>query len=164
MSKFTASNGTKVWINRKGVVCAEDFQDSDKVWTQAIREFFLHERDKELGRWRWPEDPNIVVYPRDVGRWVEVIHEVYANRGVYSRGDFNSVPEWVEEAAEAYFLAHPVPKPWHDAQPGEVWLLTVGDADPVAWMCEEDSFGRHDRAININDLSITAGHRIWPEG
>ncbi|MDR6691374.1 hypothetical protein J2X55_002286 [Microbacterium sp. 1154] len=66
---------------------------------------------------------------------------------------------WPENPAyvvAAYFDAHPEPKPWHGAEPGDVFLVTwpgsereeaviVPGAWPKAWEC------------------VTSARRIWPE-
>lgn len=74
-------------------------------------------------------------------------------------------------ALREFFAAHPEPKPWHDAKPGELWMLTVYGA-------EHEFFIRSDGGSKIFahrlDTSaeypitgdagvITAGRRIWPE-
>ena len=71
-------------------------------------------------------------------------------------------------AARAYFDAHPEPKPWHDAKPGEAWELTAnGDTGPFITMLTP-SGAVHFIAGNgtkfVAEASdITAGRRIWPE-
>ena len=97
----------------------------------SLREYFLSERDTELGRWRWPENPDYVVYSRANSttgeRMVRVVLEVNGyGCDLYEGG--HELHEH-QRAARAYFKAHPEPKPWHDAKPGEVWLFK-GSTDP----------------------------------
>lgn len=58
------------------------------------------------------------------------------------------------------------PKPWHDAKPGEVWVLTGAGGLEQPWR-------RTDRGrwlscttgkVEYNDEHAIAGRRIWPEG
>ena len=73
----------------------------------ALREFFRHEEDERLGRWRWPLKPNYIVVsygPDDVGVFdEEALDEarIYARESVSFAGNFGG-------AAQAYFAAHPV--------------------------------------------------------
>ena len=53
--KFVASNGVEVHINGYSQLCIGRGVPTEQ--TQAAREFFQHERDTGLGRWRWPDDP-----------------------------------------------------------------------------------------------------------
>ncbi len=55
----------------------------------------------------------------------------YADRAYYEN-HIAGVRGISAEAARAYVEAHPEAKPWQDAKPGEVWVLTLpdeGDAD-----------------------------------
>lgn len=176
MDKFTASNGLWVYIGYGGAICVNgstlyDTLDSDH--TQAMREFFQHERDQELGLWRWPENPDYVVYPKVAGELVTVINETDASKSDVSKGprDHWTNPtgreKVFEDAADAYFDAHPEPKPWHDAKPGEVWVLTV-NGEEYAWSIDttySDRFVYAGGDFNVprDHPSITAGRCIWPE-
>lgn len=180
---FTASNGYEV-----------DFVDGEQVRTRtgqgsesgghidALREFFQHERDEELGRWRWPEDTDFTVriapaHARDArypGLTVAIEQESSGYVGYYTRGRLPEVTDktgGIVRAGHAYFEAHPEPKPWEDAKVGEVWALTMDDG------VEHDVFIHEDRTVggrggistggayfDIDDgAGITAGRRIWPE-
>lgn len=58
----------------------------------------------------------------------------------------------------------PKPRPWKEAKPGEVWVLTRwGTAEP--FLVTGGEFITADLAVivDLDDDSITAGHRIWPE-
>lgn len=188
MSKFEASNGVSVRAIDTSIGVRFAVRDSDpdnapgstkpesvESWldprqVQALRELFQHERDTELGRWRWPENPDYVVYPRPDG-YVRVVCEVDGTSDSFLRQDTVNpstlIPVMV---ARAYFEAHPEPKPWHDAKPGEVWALTTdAESGEHAWGVDPDYRGG--RFVYIGGLSnlptdhpdITAGRRIWPE-
>jgi len=155
---FTASNGIVVSPQPQGGVYIRDDCRADSDRAQALREFFQAEADERLGRWRWPENPDYVVYRREAyppvnARRVRVILE--------PTGDFVDTVEGskidgpFKDAARAYFDAHPEPKPWHDAEPGDVFLVTWPGSEreeavivpggwPEAWEC------------------VTSARRIWP--
>ena len=127
----------------------------------AIEEFCQAKRDDELGRWRWSENPHLVVYPRRDGS-VLVLNEMSVDGGVlYRRGD--AVCDIESDAARAYFEAHPERKPWHDARPEEVWLMGSGMHEFVALVGDDGKF----RFADGSDMAVTeefiTGRRIWPE-
>lgn len=175
-TEFVTANGRHVWLDADGVVCVKPGYD-DFAYTQALREFFQHERDEELGRWRWLENPDYVVYPLPSpdGRVhiVEVFSERFGQSVQYPRDYFrsticsrNSSPEAL--AASDYFAAHPEPKPWHDAKPGESWVLrfesgeelsqTVNfEGDFYPWVLPVTSDAAYPQGI------IVDGWRVWPE-
>ena len=146
--------------------------------TEALRAFFQAERDEQLGRWRDPENPNIVVYPipamNDQGDgygravWVLDEAEMVSMTVLDDRHSHSS--------ASRYFAAHPQPqpepKPWLEAKPGEVWALTYAGIEETAWVADftwgaPPRFRQFKNLLNpifTNDKHITAGRRIWPEG
>ncbi len=141
---------------------------------EALREFFQYERDQELGRWRWPENPNHVVYPKKASvvephPGFRVVHEPTGRSRDVAAID---TPEFRDNAsltrfgaaAKAYAAAHPEPKPWHEAVEGEVWLLMFPNSTQ-AWFVNGGYFQNVRTLTNINktDPCITAGRRIWPE-
>ena len=133
--------------------------------TEALRAFFQAERDIELGRWRDTENPDMVAYrmPEDddgCGRCILLLDE--------NTGDNHW--EWERIATSGpglrYFAAHPEPepRPWEEAKPGEVWVLTRwGTAE--TFLVTGSEFITADLAVivDLDDDSITAGRRIWPE-
>lgn len=136
----------------------------------ALREFFQAERDAALGRWRSKEHPDYVVYPQNDGA-VAVLDESRADIGVLF---FYREPSMIsgthEQVARDYFAAHPEPKPaWHDAKPGEVWVLTIdGKEDAYKVYPPTVNLMKNERG-HISSASIelsraTHGRRIWPEG
>lgn len=175
MEKFTASNGVKIdQIAANGITGGLELKP---VWGKntfvfeeellALREFFQHERDEELGRWRWPENPNWVIYRKSDDE-VTVLDELDPEEGGYTvyREDEEIWPEF-QPAARAYFAAHPEPKSWHDAQEGEVWLITSSNPSRSERLCEfpaifqADRFRDHGGSWGVRD--IVAARRIWPE-
>lgn len=178
---FTASNGIPV-------TCARDAQGVELLCTYekdgtypltnargddvvALREFFRAEEDARLGRWRWPAHPHWVCYPTENKGEVVVFNEDMPQYGsqTLSRGD-DTWP-WYRAAANAYFDAHPEPKPaWHDAKPGEVWVLTIDGKESAFYPAK--SMPGHFTPVAPNTGTtaftfdwqlITDGRRIYPE-
>jgi hypothetical protein len=147
------------------------YMDDEEM--QALREFFLHERDIELGRWRSKKHPSYVVYLHDDDR-VRVVRE---SDGVsYSWNRLSVTLPYGQGCAELqfqpvareFFTAHPEPKPWHDAKDGEVWALGLGGgyhAESVAVTGGKFVHGVKNavRVWEITDPGIDYGKRIWPE-
>lgn len=98
----------------------------------ALRTFFRAEEDKRIGRWRWPEHPEWVVYPGE-RQLVTVFNEENPSDGACTLGKGGDTWPHFRKAANAYWAAHPEPKPWHLAKSGESWLVSVkGYSGPVA--------------------------------
>lgn len=168
---FTASNGVTVEMPdplelglRPVVVGGGD------VWLhasdiRALREFFQHETDTRLNRWRSKEHPEYVVYEKH--SVISVLDE--ARNG---RRDFRDVAHAVRanttyaDVAVEYFTAHPVTPPpaWHEAKEGEVWALTFGARKPDSWFVNGAYFQntRTFTNVRVTDDTITTAHRIWP--
>jgi hypothetical protein len=183
MTTFTTSNGITVdrdanrsvrWINPSEIGLTHMLSLSG---AEALHEFFQHERDEELGRWRWPENPDYVVYPlgldHDGRRFASALHEPSAITGKWQEGQYRVDPPTESNdlgilAVQAYFEAHPEWKPWEDAKPGEVWVLTFDGADDT-FKAYESRFGKtyftrsRETSTDLVDVRITAGRRIWPE-
>lgn len=171
MNEYKASNGITVRVdghpfvllNQRGVG-THHFSEGEAA---ALREFFQHERDEELGRWRWPENPDYVVYPGEEGD-VLVYDETELDAPRYFARESSAFPGNFGAAARAYFDAHPEPKPWHDAKPGEVWVITTsgrsGSDERPYTVTRYGTFDEPTFEHSITDESITAGRRIWPEG
>ena len=130
---FTASNGMTVDRDHNGDVLL------DRATTQslymkdgtalALREFFQHERDEELGRWRDPDNPRLTVYPTEGYETDEItiLDDVDAETYTITRASAErSQGGWWHDTAKAYFEAHPERKPWEDAKDGEIWEFTLG--------------------------------------
>ena len=170
---FTASNGVELdeygYMRRAGTL---------GELHEARKEFYQHLRDEELGRWRWPENPDYVVYPDRDKRYINqpaviVVNETngataYCGKdGRYSASGIGASDVWCEPAARAYFDAHPETKPWHDAKPGEVWaLITDESGTEYPWGVGDGGewvYAGGESHIPLHAPVITAGRRIWPE-
>ena len=170
MDKYEASNGMEIERLREGVYSFAGYGagfTSDE-WS-ALREFFRAERDEELGRWRYPKDPQFVVYPGfspgENSRVARVVHEhVGTSTLVYEKPGIGRTSH---PAATAYFEAHPERKPWHDAKEGEVWIVTpskalaLGEKAEYPAIFQAGMFRDHGGSWGAADL--TAARRIWPE-
>lgn len=127
-----------------------------------LREYFRDERDQELGRWRWAENPDYVVYPHPDGDFARVVSEVSGDsNGIYRDAERHTGSNF-ERAAVAYFAAHPEPKPWHDAKPGEVWHVETDYRTGNAWVLDSGAFMFDNEAWAEPEFIRTA-RRIWPE-
>ncbi|MDH5133628.1 MULTISPECIES: hypothetical protein [unclassified Microbacterium] len=143
----------------------------NEEYKEALREFFQHERDEELGRWRWPDNPDYVVYVKCESEskpraGVRVLHERTGRSRDIGRAVVNACEATVSRfgrAARAYFEAHPERKPWEDAITGEIWALTL-ESHVTAWtMNKRGKFEDPDSTIDPHSPMITDGRRIWPE-
>lgn len=187
MTEFTASNGVEVRFVDTGIGQRMVLKDLDPAQTllhraeyieswldprqwEAAREFFRDEEDKRLGRWRYThEDGHVaLVYPDayDPDRFNVVVEET--GRSVSLTRNQPAHQDW-RSPLDAYFDAHPEPKPWHDAKPGELWVIRLSDSPEIGVSVEHfppgvDVFQVPDgESISITRPSITAGRRIWPE-
>ena len=177
-TRFTAS--TRWYIEDDGRLFDE--YDNLKCFpgflSAAYMEYGAHkalaERDAELGRWRSEERPDVVSYPRNPFEGAE--HAVLVDETTGVTVAIRRTPDgivfadgvglWRKVAAE-YFAAQPVPepKPWQDAQPGELWSLMTRDGDGVYLAIRADGHGFEfvglkDR-FSLDYAGITAGRRIW---
>lgn len=130
------------------------------------------ERDAELGRWRWPDNLDFVVYPDEANepgreRYAIILDERYATIRRYGSNRTGPAVSVEERAFRAWLAAHPEPKPWHEVKPGEAWVLTIDgteEAATVGWaMPNEARFYCGGAEFELTDPGITAGYRIWPE-
>lgn len=133
---------------------------------KALREFFQAERDASLGQWRSKEHPDYVVYetgPDDSP--ISITHEPTGSDWLRSRDPLsNDTPSLV---AREFFAAHPEPKPWHNAKPGEAWLITIdGYAHEWAAVVEDSGLFRtkDGQGWTRDHEQITAARPLWPEG
>lgn len=149
MTEFTASNGIKVDSGTQGIAGRRRIQfdhgnhgttiEMSGEEASALIEALDHERDEELGRWRWPENPNFLVLNEQRNevlsaqgnfhyRSVVVVEESSMSSMWCPDRDPNSKMglgdpvsrrggEKFQAAARAYFDAHPEQKrDWADAQ------------------------------------------------
>lgn len=132
-------------------------------------EYFQAKRDEDLGRWRWPENPEYVVYPLKPGGGCTALSErTGVSKTWVERSDAAGDGSYLAPAARAYFEAHPERKPWHSAEAGEVWILSIDDSEDIP--CVVTSSGPDFEPISHpvwatfarGSDRITSGHRIWP--
>lgn len=174
---FTAKTGRTVAIKSRsmtGTILEISGLDTrttvDLGDVATLREFFQHERDKELGRWRWPDNPDYVVYPDGTSR--TVVKESDGRTMIVSIHDRKVMTTYLDSyvgAAKAYDAAHPEPKPWHDAKAEEIWVLRERncetwlpfrwDAAEQWWFASSSNMAMHRRS----EGTIVEGRRIWPE-
>lgn len=170
---FTASNGLKVIITDNDVkVEVRGLTPRVELVVDALKEWAASERDQELGRWRWPENPDYVVYKAPAGERVpDARHVTVSNESngeaawlfEVGSGGVSGGDSWARDAARAYFAAHPEPKPWHDAKPGEAWVITYGGDEHA--VISDGSYFLWEAGSEqpIDDSRITDGRRIYPE-
>lgn len=170
MNTFEASNGVKVYRTPAGNLTTSNwsaFDSIDDFDASALREFFQHERDEELGRWRWPENPEYVVYPHEDGGgrvWNERSCE-----GGYRNGLYAHDPEG--QAVKAYRESQPA-KPWHQAIPGQAWVVDWNTGDEAFsqallvadFSAEGRVFADAEEKVTLPIISpmITDARRIYP--
>ena len=125
------------------------------------------EWDEQCGRWRWQDGENFVVYPLGEG-CVRVLDERTGVTWQVLNKEVNidsGVPPLYRSAARDYFTAHE-PKPWHEAKPGEVWLLESWALETAQVVDGYSTFRPWGVDVKSNGNArgtITAGRRIWPE-
>ena len=136
MGTENQNNGRKIRV--------EDFEDRFKVTRYTdqevrngtsllnevvvgVRNSFQEKRDRALGRWRDPVDPDMVCYPVDGSKTVDlrVLDERTGESFFYAR--YNVLDQKFRpsfETANRYFASHPTMRPWEEAKEGEYWLVT----------------------------------------
>ena len=110
MSTFTASNG--VVIEDRGgslFIGSTILFGAGSLHGPALVEYFRAKEDARLGRWRWPENPDYVVYRTDHADSVRVFRESDGIARHYNRTYVASGP--FDMAGRGYFDAHPERKP-----------------------------------------------------
>ena len=153
--------------------------------TEALREYFQAERDEELGRWRDPENPNMIAY--EGVRAGHAVLRVMSESGGRSYSFFSlkeaqrtassdyvsDLERLTAESAIRYYTAHEPDPEWWSAKPGEVWVISFEDAEYLGKdtpACvrkgpyKEAVFDVGAIYIEPTNSAITAGRRIWPEG
>jgi len=177
---FTASNGYMI-IEELGDILIKDDRGRDTIGPDVImgerlspsemlplREFFQAERDAELGRWRSKIDPDVFVQVNKdtyLGQ-VDFINERTLEVTRFARWESDLLGG--RDVYSEFFAAHPEPKPWFEAKPGEVWALTVNGKESAWSISDEASVWVEATTERILDSAprspaITDGRRIWPE-
>ena len=93
----------------------------------GVRNSFQEKRDRALGRWRDPVDPDMVCYPIDDRALVDVrvLDERTGVSYFHSRDSaLNQKFDPSFKTAARYYAAHPIIRPWEEAKEGEYWLVT----------------------------------------
>lgn len=132
MGVFKAASGREVKPGEDGSVlfgAANGFLSREAAFD--AEEWFQAKRDADLGRWRWSENPTYIVKEGKPngdfgnGRTVHVFNEETFERFHFNERvmSANGGAPAAHQAARAFFSAHPAHHPWHDAQPGEFWLV-----------------------------------------
>lgn len=126
-------------------------------------EFYQAKRDDDFGRWRWPKNPDYVVYaPVGYSHYVRVLDERSAILEVIHREHLEGRGSLMAQAARAYFEAHPERMPWRDAKPGEGWAVTIGGEERLATV-QDSYFWIGSEAYSVDDGEITGARKVWPE-
>lgn len=133
-------------------------------------EFFQAKRDEELGRWRWPENPDWVAIEgrrEPQGRTVVVVNEKTLERFWFNELVGQVIrSSQAHEAGRAFFEAHPERKPWADAKDGDIWEFSDGQ-----YLSDKGRFFRLP-LVSASDptwrpagfaSNFTSGRRIFPE-
>ena len=173
-TRFTASNG---WYVEGGMLHRSDDRSFGPIRGEAVSasiEYGAHqaraERDAVLGRWRSVENPDWIVYPNTAplesdGNYREchVIDERTGNRYHYGSALTERYMGEGKEVAREFFESHPEPKPWEQAEPGEVWSLRVGcNQVLVGAVCVEKGKAWRNAKTGFGiDLDITHGDLVW---
>lgn len=137
MKKFKAASGREVVQQDDGSLMVGlmiGYLSREAVFD--AEEYFQAKRDADLERWRWPANPEWLAVEGELsadGRTVVVVNERTLDRFWFNERvrDTPSDADAAHQAGRAYFEAHPVRKPWEDANAGEVWVLTVPDEGDV---------------------------------
>lgn len=146
---------------------------------ETLEQYFQAKADAQTRRWHWPEHHEFVVYATDehLGT-VIVFDEANPRAGIHSfeRYDALSVSDTAAyfdtpyfRAARAYFETHPDPneKPWHNAQPGELWVLTIDGQETEAFAYRMNHhrsvmFQTTNRAeFGVYGSAIKDGRLVW---
>jgi len=170
-TRFTASNGLYV---ENGQVYLPDGTranaDLSSVRAVVLIEYGAHqaqaERDAELGRWRSVDHPDWVVYLADNGL-ARVVNELTGlpETLLHKRPGSSSDTSVGASVAREYFAAHPVPepKPWEQAKPHEVWVLTFLSGLECAATYVNGKF-RYGTGSAMVMENVIAGKCIWKPG
>ena len=126
---------------------------------KALRNHLQQERDEALGRWRDPEDPNMVVYPRDDVN--TTVHDettgAYLNWSREQAEDDEYSHGFGFATARAYFAAHPEPKP---RPPFAAYVDKNGSA---VWVTDENSNLRCLSDQNLDPEKYAPFTRLLPD-
>lgn len=161
------SDGSVMFDHANGYLSPASVMDAE--------EFFQAKRDFDLGRWRWPENPDYVVYSNDPVARLRVVRESDGFVALLDEATDDAGYSF-QEAARAYFEAHPERKPWHAPDAGDHWVLHIAHGMALSgdeYLYKYTRWGSQGRwgfvptdggsVLDPTDPTITAGRRIWPE-
>lgn len=170
---FKARSGRTVRSNEDGSI---SFQGGNGYIGPGLsfdaEEFFQAKRDAELGRWRWPENPDFVAWAsrRSNEKDVTVLDESDGYVGYFTRADVEderSGEGLIRRAARAYFEAHPERRPWEDAKSGEAWVFTIDGIETAVVVDTDGDFTTENetllRTFPEEMGRVAAARRVWPE-
>lgn len=164
------TDGSRWYAVGEGIDGADPGFTADSPVARALREFFQHERDEEQGVWRSSKDHTWTAVRRN--------NTIYFQNGDHERsfwfivGNEATLKPWsgdLQAIAREYLQAHPERKPWHDAKPGEVWVLTIDGSEHVVCAVQqyEKDFNPISHPIYATFANgserITDARKIWPE-
>ena len=165
----------EVTLDRDGIVISsrdgETFVLTGSV-SEQVRAVLAAHRDQEVGRYRWPVDPDYVAYPvRDIDgnvREVRVLNERTGESRTYLDDDLFTPapgPTQFRLAAADCFATYAPRLPWHDAKKGDFWLLEIrGRSDGMFEVVERDDalwFARNADELPINSPYILDAQCVW---
>lgn len=107
--KFTAGSGKTYWRGFYGYLQETEGVVLGPKKAEDVKQFFLWERDRELGRWRDPEAPNMVAYPAGDGS-VRVRDETDGSGCLLNRESVAENDSGTALTAYRYLKAHPAPR------------------------------------------------------
>lgn len=177
---FEANNGVR--FDEDGYWVGGAFTGNLADIHEARKEFYRDARDKELGLLRSKKHPDYValfVDPLPVngstpkGRGLNIRHE--GKTKYYTRWEEGTDvsrsrdTDVYDEVAEELFAANPEPKPWLDAERGEVWDISISERTPTRVMTVNVSGTSYfvSGGFDVYALDyprITSGKRLKIEG
>lgn len=177
MKELKARSGREVKVFDNGHVAfdhGKGYLDAGSV--MDAEEYFQAKHDEDLGRWRWPENPDYVVYP--IGHYsgcTALCESTGVSKTYITRDSVVGDGSYLAPAARAFLEAHPVRTLWDDAKVGEIWAVTLnGREEPCrviqANLSTEAEGGiaflpvdAHGRTWFRPSHLVTAARRVWPE-
>jgi hypothetical protein len=173
--KFQAHSGRTVRVGDDGTVMfdkANGYLSPESA--MDAEEFFQAKRDRELGRWRDPLNPDYVVYLVPSDDMVRVLDERDGMQITALRADVRGFEpsgstRGLFKVAWNFFDAHPVRQPWDDAKPGEIWAVSVEGQEMFAVHAVAGFLGEvvfksvEGTNVNMRSSAYTVARKIWPE-
>ncbi len=193
MNDFTASNGIHLHMTPGQIADAyllgtipdeqgpvgfipELHATASQKGMEALREFFQMEADERYGKWRSKLHPDCFAVWAYVGETIHICSDKYPAAGsakwTFDRESCLDGDTIEHEVAREFFDAHPEPKPWHDAKPGEVWDVDMPDGgmravtfyaggQDIPQVVFRDAFTQD--VVTVESEDIRDARRIYPE-